>query len=111
MYSINRLLTLALSSALLLAAGCGTSKYGGASSLCDPAMSQLGPDTYFARGSCSGANYSISAANSFCAQSGKASLVKNITGDDVIFRCLSSNDPEYRRPDYQKSPSIVIQNK
>ena len=109
MNSIGKLF--ALLSCLVLLASCGTSKYGGATSLCDPDMSQLGPETYFARGNCSGANYAISAANSFCAQRGKASLIKNITGNDAIFRCLAPNDPEYKRPDYQKSPNIVIQNK
>lgn len=106
---IKILSTVALNATLLLMVGCGTSQYGGATSLCDPAISKLGPDTYYARGSCSGANYGISAANVFCNQRGQNSLVKNITGDDVMFRCLSANDPEYRRPDYEKSPNVIIQ--
>lgn len=77
--------------------------------MCDSVFSQLGPDTYYARGSCSGANYSIVAASGFCVKKGKASLVRSITGDDIIFRYLNVNDPEYRRPDFQKSPDIVIQ--
>ena len=94
---------------VLVVSGCGTSRYGGASSLCDPDISQVGPDTFYARGNCSGANYSISAANVYCSRMGRNSLVKNIKGNDVMFRCLASNDPEYRRPDYEKSPDVIIQ--
>ena len=101
-------LTLGLSVVLAISA-CGTSQYGGATSLCDPDISSVGPDTYYARGNCSGANYGISAANVYCSRMGKNSLVKNIKGDDVMFRCLATNDPEYRRPDYEKSPDVIIQ--
>ena len=105
-----KILSAAALSATLLMSGCGTSQYGlGAGTLCDPYISQLGPDTYYARGTCSGPNYGISAANYFCNKRGTNALVKNITGDDITFRCLSSNDPEYRRPDYEKSPNVIIQ--
>ena len=99
---------LVISSLTAFLAGCA-SQYGSGIALCDPNFSQLGPDTYYARGNCSGANHSLSAASSFCSQKGKASLVNSITGDDIVFRCLNTNDPEYRRPDYQKSPSVIIQ--
>ena len=99
----------ALLSLSLLTTGCGTSKYGLGPDLCDPNVSPLGPDTYFARGNCSGANYSISAASFFCRQQGKVSLVRSITGNDIVFRCLAANDPENRRPDYRKDPNVIIQ--
>lgn len=103
---IKILSAIALSTTLLM--GCGTSKYG--QGICDPRISKLGPDTYYASANCSsGASYGIPAANIFCTQIGKNALVTNITGDDLTFRCLSANDPEYRRPDYEKSPNVIIQ--
>ena len=91
----------------LLLAGCGTSKYG--QGICDPSISQLGPDTFYASASCATPGYAIAAASNFCRQNRKQSLVQNIKGDDVIFRCLNSNDSENQRPTYQKSPNVIIQ--
>lgn len=86
----------------------------GCAGLCDSSFSPIGPDTYQVRGTCGGPA-EVSSAAPFCAQMGKNVLVTNIRGYGdggvTIIRCLRSDDPDYRRLDYERSPSVIIQNK
>jgi hypothetical protein len=82
---------------------------------------KLGPDTFTV--SADGPNSSVAkktaltlAAES-CASMGKELIATN-TNDglrlnrffyDVTFRCLDKNDPQLKRPEFTKSPDIVIE--
>jgi hypothetical protein len=91
---------------------------------------QIGPDTYTlsaiaapARGGIFGARQvAFKGAAAFCQQSGKEILVRNIQSQpvnnfgagsvDLIFRCLQHGDPELAsRPEYDKEPDMVIENR
>lgn len=76
-----------------------------------PRISQVGPDTWAVETGQSWHGREV--AGEYCAKMGKLVLVTNMeqryTGATVIFRCLRSDDPDYRRPDYQKPPNTVIQ--
>src|ERR1700687_267836 len=74
-------------------------------------FSQMGPDTFAVE---TGQSFAGRAeAGRYCAQLGKKVLItstqQRFDGATVIFRCLAANDPEYRRPDYQRAPDAVIQ--
>ncbi len=98
----------------LVMMGCGTSRYGKGSSLCDSDIVKVGPDTYRADGSCGG-NEEARDAGVFCDRMGKEVLVTNMRGygdsgkNQTIFRCLTKGDSGYRRPDYQPAPNVIIQ--
>lgn len=99
--------------ASVISAGCGTSKWGkGGGTLCDADIVKVGPDTYRADGSCGG-NDEAHDAGVFCGRMGKEVLVTNMRGNSgtkgTIFRCLAKGDSEYKRPDYQPSPNVIIQ--
>lgn len=87
----------------------------------------LGPDTYtisaggVLTGSISGNDTkakqkALKEANQFCSKKGKYILVTNInmqsTGfgstSDITFKCLNKDDPEYKRPRYEKAPDIKV---
>ena len=91
---------------------------------------QMGPDTYTISsggaltGTTSGNDIkskrkAYADANAFCASLGKQILVENTntqtTGfgstSDLIFKCLSTEDYQYQRPQYQKTPDVVIENR
>lgn len=69
------------------------------------------------RGGGSGAeNIALTDANEFCQQKGLVMVVANTGHDyrsaDVIFRCLSPNDPAARQaPTFERSPDIIIQSR
>lgn len=98
----------------MAASGCGTSRYGKGSSLCDSDIIKVGPDTYRADGSCGGGEEARD-AGIFCERMGKEVLVTNMRGygdsgkNQTIFRCLAKGDSGYRRPDYQPAPNVIIQ--
>ena len=85
-----------------------------------------GPDTYMiteqrpgiAGGGPAAQSAAISEAAQYCASAGKQYLPMNMqmTGApgfpqsySVTFRCLAKDDPELRRPNFQKTPDIVIE--
>ncbi len=91
---------------------------------------QVGPDTYtistggVLTGSISGnrtkaKRKGLEEANLFCSKMEKYILVSNTsmqsTGfgstSDIIFKCLDKDDPEYKRPNYEKEADIKIENK
>jgi len=87
----------------------------------------FGKDTYtlnttvhFTRGGPSGAKTSgLQEASAHCVKLGKYMLpVSTESGRygeyatyDVVFRCLSEDDPDNIRPDWQRSPDVVIENR
>jgi len=90
----------------------------------------VGPDTYtvsenyaIARGGQLAAErVALTEANEFCEQRGRKFLPVNMTqpspiaaispvGYSVTFRCLSSSDPELRRPRFEASPNFVIEDR
>ena len=84
----------------------------GCADLCDSKFSQLGPDTYQVHGMCGGPR-EVESAAPFCARMGRNVMVINTYGYEpdgiTVIRCLLPNDPEYKRPTYQKSPNVIIQ--
>jgi hypothetical protein len=86
----------------------------------------MGKDSYMlnatSRGGLFAGDEAIAAAksaNEFCANLGKQMIVRR-TGTEglagfgpvtntFIFSCVSENDPEYKRPDLQKDPNVIIQ--
>jgi hypothetical protein len=59
----------------------------------------------------------IKEANAHCASMGKVLMPRNTTqtgtpgwpgGAQLIYSCISENDPEYQRPNWEKSPDTVI---
>lgn len=87
---------------------------------------EMGRDTYSVSATADGLRDAASARQSAfqagaqkCASLGKRFMFVNEssartrmgidTTVDVMFRCLSENDPEYARPDVRQSPSIVIE--
>jgi len=102
-----------------LAAGCAYST----------GILPIGPDTYTvsehyapARGGNSTAErVALTEANAFCEQRGRKFLPVNMSqpssiaispaGYSVTFRCLSPHDPDLRRPRFESSPDLVIENR
>lgn len=89
---------------------------------------ELGRDTYSVTATADGFRDAASARQSAfesgakkCASMGKKFLLTNEnvantrmgidTTVSIIFRCLSENDRDYSRPDYQKSPDLIIENR
>lgn len=86
---------------------------------------KMGPDTYSvtvtaapAAGGIVGAKQrAFTQASDYCTAQAKEILVTNtnIQGQgnvgtaDVTFRCLAAGDPGLQRPDYQPTPSAIIQ--
>jgi hypothetical protein len=110
---MTRLSTVAAFTAIsLLAVGCA-SQYDNGLGICDSTISKLGQDTYMAQDPCTGKS-EVEHAGAYCARMGKEVMVTNMvrTSPEVhqtIFRCLSPRDSGYQRPDYQKSPDVIIQ--
>lgn len=89
---------------------------------------ELGRDTYSVSATADGFRDAASARQSAfesgakkCATLGKKFMLTNEsvantrmgidTTVSIIFRCLSENDRDYSRPDYQKSPDLLIENR
>jgi hypothetical protein len=92
-----------------------------------------GPDTYMVsehyapvRGGVTTAQQvAMTEANDFCENQGKKLLPLNTnesgiginqaawgnTGFSMTFRCLSPDDPELKRPQFERSPNVVIENR
>lgn len=106
--------------AITIVAGCAESS--------EP--EQMGRDTYSLsaaasplRGGVFGARkIALHDAGQYCRNNGREILVNNVSSHtlnsegagsvDVVFRCLSASDSEMqRRPVYQKSPDVVVENK
>ena len=90
----------------------------------------FGPDSYTVTvdssefGMSAASKKAITEATEFCQSQGKYFLPKNTNqksamsgfGDtldtySLIFRCLSENDPEYRRGEWGKSPDTIIEDR
>lgn len=112
---IYRLLILSIS---LLVAGCVSTSN----------VLELGRDTYSVSATADGFRDAASARQSAfesgakkCATLGKKFMLTNEsvantrmgidTTVSIIFRCLSETDRDYSRPDYQKSPDLLIENR
>lgn len=89
---------------------------------------ELGRDTYSVSATADGFRDAASARQSAfelgakkCARLGKKFMLTNEsvtntrmgidTTVSIIFRCLSETDRDYSRPDYQKSPDLLIENR
>jgi len=87
-------------------------------------ISPYGPDTY--KGVSEGIDYQIASsyglneANSYCVNMGKIFLpVSSETftdsdskvNYDLTFRCLDEDDPELTRPNMEKVPDLIIENR
>lgn len=100
---------------VLILAGCGSS-----------GVSTIGPDTFeitkqahniFGGGAPAAKQSANEAAQKECAKQNKRLLVKrSMTAferpfyrNTIVFRCLSENDPEYKRPNIKKSGSVQNQ--
>ena len=67
--------------------------------------------------SCSAAIKSLKTANDFCAKQGKVVVVRNTSGatnpfgydngNQMIFTCVSADDPEYTRPTLRKDNGVT----
>jgi putative hemolysin len=96
---------------------------------CASGPAHIGPDTYMMSDTgawswSSGSNLKAGLYNkaySFCAEQGKEMMPTNTLQNnanfstfahaEITFRCLSKNDPELARPNLQKTPDVIIQNK
>jgi hypothetical protein len=90
---------------------------------------KMGPDTYSlsvaaspAGGGVVGARQiALTGAEKYCSDTGKEILVTNTSSRvttaagagavDVTFRCLLRGDPDLVRPDYQRPPDTVIEDR
>lgn len=86
-------------------------------------ITPAGPDTYMVSShvaaciNCSARIQSMKAANAFCAKQGKFAIVRNTSGatnpfgydngNDMVFSCVSADDPEYQRPNLRKDNGIT----
>jgi hypothetical protein len=102
--------TLALA---VLLAGCQTSS----------PITPSGKDTYMVSSHvaacirCSARIQSMKVANAFCAKQGKFAIVRNTSGatnpfgydngNDMVFSCVSADDPEYARPALRKDNGVT----
>ena len=76
-------------------------------------FSVMGPDTYAVE---TGQSFTgREQAAHYCSQMGKYVLITNtqqrFDGATTIFRCLNANDPDYRRPTYDRPPAAVIEDR
>jgi hypothetical protein len=54
-------------------------------------------------------------ANRYCASQNTHMIVRRIDANGLVvslmFSCVSENDPEYQRPNLQKEPNVIIENR
>jgi hypothetical protein len=83
----------------------------------------VGKDTYQVSShvagciSCSASVKSLQVANKYCASMGKVSVIRNEqnttnmfgynVGNELIFRCVDENDPEYQNPTLRKDNGVT----
>lgn len=99
-----------------ISVGCGST--GG--------VMQMGPDTFnvsaskhYTSGGAAAKSNALLAANAHCTSLGKEILVTNTSSSyaqpfytaEVTFRCLSKNDSKLSRPNYEKTPDVVIEDR
>ena len=60
----------------------------------------------------------VKAANAYCQKQGKFMIVRNTettapvfgpASSNLIFSCVTADDPEYQRPNLRPTPGVVIQ--
>ena len=84
---------------------------------------QAGKDTYMVSSHvgaclhCSARIQSMKTANAYCARQGKFAIVRNTSGatnpfgydngNDMVFSCVSADDPEYNRPTLRKDNGVT----
>lgn len=66
---------------------------------------------------CSARIQSMKTANTFCAKQGKFAIVRNTSGatnpfgydngNDMVFSCVSADDPEYNRPTLRQDNGVT----
>lgn len=56
----------------------------------------------------------MTAANEFCLTQGKLFILRHersqATSAQLLFSCVTEDDPEYKRPDLHQDPSVVVEN-
>ena len=83
---------------------------------------QLGPDTYTVTADdlneSTAKQAALRQAQERCTSMSREILVTNMklsrggrAAFDVTFRCLTKDDPEFKRPNYTKEPDVVIEDK
>jgi hypothetical protein len=57
----------------------------------------------------------VKSANQYCDSGGTHMIVRRLEGNaftvSLIFSCVTSDDPEYRRPNLRKEPNVIIENR
>ena len=117
MSKLYRACALLLPLSVATLAGCGSTG----------AVMSVGPDTYMVSadkhylsgGEASAKTNALGQANKKCVDEGKQVVVNNVSSTrgvpfstaTVTFQCLSPGDRDLRRPSYQQSPDIVIENR
>lgn len=86
-------------------------------------VTQAGRDTYMVSSHvgaclhCSAQIQSMKTANAYCAKQGKFAIVRNTSGgmnpfgydngNQMVFSCVSADDPEYNRPNLHKDNGVT----
>jgi len=93
----------------ILVTGCGSPGITpNGSSLCDPTISEVGPDTFYGEDSCGG-SYALRGAVTFCGDLNKKMMLTNKMDDYIIFQCLDHSDSRYVRPEFKAAPDVRIE--
>lgn len=57
----------------------------------------------------------VKSASQYCESSGTHMIVRRLDGNaltvSLVFSCVASDDPEYRRPNLRKEPNVIIENR
>ena len=57
----------------------------------------------------------VKSANQYCESGGTHMIVRRLDGNaltvSLVFSCVASDDPEYRRPNLRKEPNVMIENR
>ena len=103
--------TAALLGSTIALSGCAPSQYGESrSSLCDSEMLRMGPDTYMAESGC-GPDREIRHAGIYCDRRNLEVLIERVEPSphsNVIFKCLSQDDPRLESPTYGREPDVQV---
>jgi len=79
-------------------------------------ITPFGPDTYTSSATPKFRTALLNRANEFCKSKNQVIMPINedTTGRGyyvIVFRCLSPDDPDYVRKDWEQSPNVVIEDK
>lgn len=72
-------------------------------------LTPLGPDVYLMEG---GTAVTAKRAEATCAQTGKKVLVTQFSsGNRFVFKCVDPNSPEWKAPEYETVPKVIIEDR